>query len=150
MRISRYEELAWADLHSPLVAFGAYSACMTGTVELTIPRPVPATTRATIRCARVKAVACRMAPMSITTTPIAMLLFRPSCSPTMAVKILPKNAPISMMETIRAIMVDPGELNVSLKAFWLTRPPIRPLSNLKDIVSSIHHSSATFLATLSA
>jgi hypothetical protein len=81
------------DIHKPRVALGANSARNTGAVELTAPSPKPATMRATMRWARVKAVACRSDPTIMTTTPIQMLHFRPSCSPKKAVKREPKKAP---------------------------------------------------------
>jgi hypothetical protein len=73
----------------------------------------------------------------MTTTPIQMLHFRPSCSPTKAVKREPKKAPTkkvrmrmihgiptntlpSRIATIRPRMVAPGLLKVLLKAVPLT------------------------------
>lgn len=115
-------------IHKPLVAFGANSAIITGTVEFTIPRPTPVTILATIICSRVYAVACRSDPTIIITTPIAIVFLLPKFSAVMAVKMLPKKAPTSIIDTIRLVMTESGESKVALKAPWLTRPPINPLS----------------------
>lgn len=122
-------------IHKPRVAFGANSAIITGTVELTAPSPKPVTILATIIWAPVYAVDCRRDPMIIMTTSMAIVFLLPSRCPAIAVAILPRKAPTSMIETIRLIMTESGELKVSLKAVWLTSPPINPLSYLLRVIS---------------
>lgn len=77
----------------PRFAFGEYSDWKTGTVLLTNPIPVPDTMRATIKCARVYAVACSNAPMIMITTPMPIVFLRPRRSPMIDVHTEPRKQP---------------------------------------------------------
>ena len=88
------------NLHSPRLALGENSDCMTGPVEFVIPSPKPATTLATIIWDLVYAVACKSDPMIITVAPIAILIRLPSLSATKAEASAPKNAPTTVHQDI--------------------------------------------------
>lgn len=65
------------------------------TVAVLIPLPIPAMTRPTNICARLKDVICKMAPTLMIVVPRSTDFFRPSFSPAHAAKTAPRKQPTS-------------------------------------------------------
>ena len=61
-------------------------------------------------CDNVYAVACNSEPMIMMIVPIAMLILRPSCSPTKAEERAPKNAPTIVSQHLQAENLQQGDI----------------------------------------